>query len=107
MISCALRKSPVKICAAGELVELQMDESVLFSENGAIITFTGAGTATFDNDDVVTDAEFTINNLGVEKRIVVELTNGRAAGVTANGCLVELDYADGYSAVCGIRLYNN
>lgn len=85
-------------------VELKAGDRVTIAGTGIEITFISASTATMDNDDVITDSDFFISNCGIELSVSLESTNGEEASVTVNGYVVIIEYANGYSQTCGLKI---
>lgn len=87
------------------ITEFQNGDTVHFTGTGIEITFTGASTATMDNDDVISDAEFIIKyNNNNETIARIESINGQPGNYEFSGFLITLEYVDGYSQFCGLRL---
>lgn len=87
-----------------ELTELQKGDSVLFEEAAVEITFNGASTATMDNDDVISDADFIIKHNNTETGVRIECINGLPGFREIPGFLLTLEFSDGYNQFCGIIL---
>ncbi len=87
-----------------QLVEMQAGATVSVAGTGVEITFVSAATATMDNDDVITDSEFTISAGGIESSVKLESVNSKEATVAVDEFIVVIEYADGYSQTCGLRV---
>jgi len=94
----------LKESSLNELVEFEQNETILFVEAGIEITFTGAGTATMDNDDVISDAAFIISCNGKLIEAGIESINGKPGTLVIDNFLITLKFADGYSQFCGLKL---
>lgn len=86
------------------LTEFEQNETILFEDAGVEITFTGAGTATMDNDDVISDAQFIFKLNNNFNKVVIECINGQPGTLAVENFLITLEFADGYSQSCGLRL---
>ena len=86
------------------ITEFENGDTVHFTGTGIEITFTGASTAVMDNDDVISDAEFIIKYNQNETITRIESINGQPGRYEFSGFLLTLEYADGYSQSCGLRL---
>ena len=86
------------------ITEFENGDTVHFTGTGIEITFTGVSTASMDNDDVISDAEFIIKYNQSETIAKIESTNGHPGKYEFSGFLLTLEYADGYSQICGLRL---
>lgn len=86
------------------ITDFENGDTVHFTGTGIEITFAGASTATMDNDDVISDAEFIIKYNQNETIARIESINGQPGRYEFSGFLLTLEYADGYSQICGLRL---
>jgi len=85
-----------------EVTVLESGDIASFNNGELIIQFTGAATATLDNNDVLSDASFNMQLNGIEKTLTLEIVNASANPVVSDGYSLKLDFADGYSQTCGI-----
>ena len=67
-----------------------------------LIEFTGVGTATLDNDRVLSDASFYITVNGERSGVTIENLDGRSSPAKLGDFKFTLDFADGYSKTCGL-----
>ncbi len=66
------------------------------------IEFTGAGTATLDDERVLSDASFYITINGERSGVTIENLDGRSSPAKLGEFKFTLDFADGYSRTCGL-----
>lgn len=92
------------------MINGQLNKIILFAQGDTAVIegiplsvqFLGAGSATLDNDDVLTDASFNISINGRMNAVNLEVINGRSSPLALEGYTFLLDFADGYSQSCGL-----
>jgi len=94
------------IISAGlnKLIHLNAGDIVVFPQNSFSIKFTGTGTVTMDNDDVISDASFELTISDKTHILILECINGKSSVAEKDGYRITLDFADGYSQTCGITI---
>ena len=84
-----------------EIILTQGDTAVI-EDTPLSVEFLGAGTATLDKDDVLSDASFIININGRMNAVNLESINGHSSPLELEGYTFLLNFADGYSQSCGL-----